>query len=362
MGKGGYIPDVKHNLCSKPWDVKNYERNDKVKAVYAQAGRIKVLDIDQMEVEPGFVRIRTRYSAISPGTELSMMRKSGNLQVSLGYSASGTVEKVGDGVTRFQAGQTVACYGAPYVKHAEYLSVPHNLIVTVPATVSLVEASTAGLGAIAVHALRQADLRFGESVLIIGLGVLGNLMAQMASAASYEVLAHDIDRNRCTVMRESGISNAFDNLDDLERHVEQQFEKVDCVILCAGGQNGNLIDRALQMLRDRGKVVIVADLEMNFSRELMFQKEAQILISRAGGPGRYDRNYEKNGVDYPIGYVRWTEGRNMQQYIRFLEENKVNVRPLISETVPIQRAQDAYNLLQNSEARLFSIVFQYDGQ
>src|SRR5699024_159452 len=220
--------------------------------------------------------------------------------------------------------------GAPYVMHAERLSVPKNLVTSIPTNVDEKDASFVGHGAIAIHGLRQAELQFGETVVIVGLGIIGQIMCQIANAASYNVIGYDLLKDRCLYLEKSGIKyeNSIESIERLIKELTND-QGVDAVILCAGSSNGDVINKSCKWSRDRGKVVIVGDMNMNFSRKLMFKKEAKVLISRAGGPGRYDVSYEWDSVDYPIGYVRWTEGRNMAEYIRLLSEERLDIGPLV---------------------------------
>lgn len=315
-----------------------------MKAVATQNGRLMVTEVDPPELLPGHVLIRTEYSAISPGTEMSMARRSGEKPVILGYSAAGIVERTGPGVEGIEAGMRLACYGGPYVRHAERLAVPANLTAVVPEPVDPQEAAFAGLGAIAIHALRVANLQFGESVIVVGLGILGNLVSQIAHAAAYRTAALDINPERGKKLRELGLPHVYSTPEELEKHLAEAAGQAgaDAVVLCASGPGEALINRAMSWLRDRGKIVIVGDLTMEFSRADMFAKEVQVLISRAGGPGRYDAQYERENRDYPIGYVRWTEGRNVGEYIRLLAEGRISVRPLITDVIPLERAEEAY--------------------
>ena len=316
-----------------------------MKAVATQSGTIVIAEVQPKELEYGHVRIRTEYSAISPGTELSMVNSASESLLLLGYSAVGIVKQVGDGVSHDLVGQRVACYGAPYVCHAEWLTVPTNLIALVPDKVDPKEAAFAGLGAIAVHALRVADLRFGESAVIVGLGTLGNLIAQIAHAAAYRTVALDTDARRAEMLRQHGLDQVYADQSLMELELSE-----------AGGEGGGGggvrwvrgaggagTNGALAWMRDGGKVVIVGDLSMSYSRELMFQKEAQVLISRAGGPGRYDKQYEQANRDYPIGHVRWTEGRNLEAYIRLLAAERISMKKLITHVYPVARAEEAYD-------------------
>lgn len=329
--------------------------------VIAQEGEIKTVDRPKPQIEPNFVLVETAYSAISPGTEMGMKKKTGANPVKLGYSASGTVAEVGEGVLHVRPGDKVACYGAPFVHHAGFLLVPKHLVTRVPEVVPLEEAAYAGLGAIAIHALRQADLHFGENVVVAGLGALGQIVCQIAEAASFHVIGHDLIPFRCDKLREAGVGPVFHSPEEMEKHIDEQTNGVgvDAVVLCASGHLPELINASLRWIRDRGKIIIVGDLKMDFDRELMFGKEAQVLISRAGGPGRYDRQYEVAGTDYPIGYVRWTEGRNVAEFVRLLAANKLQVGSLISQIVPVEEAGRAYDRFAELPERTIGVVFEY---
>jgi threonine dehydrogenase-like Zn-dependent dehydrogenase len=315
-----------------------------MKAIATQHGEIQITEISKPELPAGHVLIRTGYSAISPGTELSFVERATEQLVILGYSAVGIIEQLGDGVDDLQIGQRVACYGVPYVRHAEYLAVPTNLTSLVPEHVKPEEAAFAGLGAIAIHALRVANLAFGESVIVVGLGILGNIIAQIAHAVAYRTAGYDLNSERSAMLRQQGLMHIYDQQSLLEEHLAEATGGIgaDAVILCASGPGEELINQSLKWIRDRGKIVIVGDLTMEFSRGLMFGKEAQVLISRAGGPGRYDAQYEKENRDYPLGFVRWTEGRNIGEYIRLLAEGRISVMPLITNVYPLERAAEAY--------------------
>ncbi|MDD9269079.1 zinc-binding alcohol dehydrogenase [Paenibacillus sp. GCM10023248] len=329
-----------------------------MKAVAALKGKITITELEAGPVPPGHVRVRTEYSAISPGTEMTFIRRASEQLAVLGYSAVGIVEEAGADVRHLQVGQRVACYGAPYVRHAERLTVPTNLTAAVPPHVQPEDAAFAGLGAIAIHALRTADLRFGESAIIVGLGILGQLIARIASAAAYRVAGFDTNPHRAELLRQRGVECAVDNQAQLEERLAELTggHGADSVILCAGGPGEELIDSSLRWIRDRGKIVIVGDLSTSFSRGLMFGKEAQVLISRAGGPGRYDAGYELENKDYPIGFVRWTEGRNIAEYIRLLAENQISLEGLISDTYPMERAQEAYEGYAQSSNRMGTLL------
>ncbi|GIP23032.1 zinc-binding alcohol dehydrogenase [Paenibacillus sp. J22TS3] len=325
-----------------------------MKIVAAKEGKVKILQANIPELNKRHVQVRTEYSAISPGTEMSAIKRSGVSPVYLGYSAVGIVEKTGSEVRDILPGDRVACYGVPYVRHAEVISVPTNLVTKVPQHVKPEEAAFTGLGAIAIHALRTADVRFGDKVLVVGLGILGNLVAQIAAAGACHTAAYDLSKERVQLIQEQmGIQAGFSSEEEVERFVvnETGGYGFDSILLCAGGPGEMLINKSLEWLRDRGKVVIVGDLSMKFSRDLMFRKEAQVLISRAGGPGRYDMQYEKDNQDYPIGFVRWTEGRNMDEYVRLLADKRITVSPAITHMFALEEAFEAYGNYQSNSAQ-----------
>lgn len=334
-----------------------------MKTVIAQSGEVTISEVELPQIKRNFVLVKTDYSAISPGTELLMMDRSRQLvnALRIGYSATGLVTDIGEGVSHLNVGERVACYGGPYVHHAEYLLVPKHLAVPVPSHVNPKEAALVGLGAIAIHALRQADLRFGEHAVIMGLGVLGQIMAQVAHTAAFNVIAYDLLAERRQILQDIGIGTVCHSMEEIERVVDEQTDGagVDSVLLCAKGKKTELINQSLKWIRDRGNVVIVGDLEIQFSRELMFKKEARLLISRAGGPGRYDAAYEREGNPYPIGFIRWTEGNNMAEYIRLLAEGRLNIAPLITETIPVHEAQRAYRSFVEHPEETLGVLIEY---
>ncbi|WP_020616491.1 zinc-dependent alcohol dehydrogenase [Paenibacillus daejeonensis] len=332
-----------------------------MKAIISQKGLIQWAEVPQPTLEDGFVLVQTECSAISPGTELMMNGLYREDPVVLGYSAAGVIRKIGKGMEDWQEGQRVACYGAPYARHAEWLLMPRHLLVPIPDHVSSVEASTVGLGAIAVHAVRQANLQFGETLMLIGAGILGQLIAQIARSAGLRVVVYDLLPERCEMARQLGIRHTASDPVEAGHRLSELSEGngADAVIICASSKNGDLIDQSLRWLRDCGKVLLVGDIKPEFSRDLMFAKEAQVLISRAGGPGRYDEVYEREGTDYPYGYVRWTEGRNMGEFIRLIAEGDLRVMPLISDVLPAERCEEAFRKYAEAPADLLGTVLLY---
>lgn len=332
-----------------------------MKTVISLKGKIAMMESEEPSIKANHVLIETRFSAISSGTELLLKKLNTENAIPLGYSAMGIVREIGEGVSQFRIGQRVACYGSPYVRHAEKLSVPKNLVVPLPDECPSEEAAFVGIGAIAIHALRQADLRFGESVVVVGLGILGQIAAQVADASGYRVIGFDLLAERCSKLSETCAGQACGREQDVRETIDSisSQQGADAVIICASGANTGIIDQALRWIRDRGTIVIVGDVKMDFDRELMFSKEARVLISRAGGPGRYDDSYERKGVDYPIGYVRWTEGRNMAEFIRLLEEKRISVQALISHEMNLSTLAEAYAMLGETPRDVLGVVVDY---
>lgn len=332
-----------------------------MKTIQAINGDIYLNDTEKPKVLKGHVLVETQFSAISPGTELSMTRASNDTPLNIGYSASGIVCELGEGVTDFKIGDRVAVYGAPYVGHRAFLSVPQTLAAKVPDSVKLEQAAMAGLGAIAIHGLRQGELHFGEVCVVVGLGIYGQLIAQIAKNAGMVVLGLNRSLPRADLLHTVADIPCFTDEKELHKEIMARTNNkgADAVFLCAGGKQSPLTNQSFTWLRDRGTSVIVGDIEPNYDRELMFGKELNIRISRAGGPGRYDPSYELHAVDYPYGYVRWTEGRNVAEFIRLLAEKRICVDQYIGEATSIDEYQQAYDMLNEPAAQYLSHIFSY---
>lgn len=314
------------------------------------------------KVRDHYLLVKTSHSVISTGTELSVIRASRNRTAYLGYSAAGRIVECGKGTEPFYKGQLVSCYGVPYVRHSEYLLVPKTLCCSVPDNVEAKEAAFAGVGAIAIHALRMAQLQFGESVVIAGLGVLGQIIAQISNASAYNVLPYEVNASRAELFQSISNVEVSVTREALEQRIKEKTNGygADAVLLCTGGGHSPLTNESLEWIRDKGKIVIVGDIEPDFNRSRMFGKEAQILISRAGGPGRYDPEYEKNAQDYPYAFVRWTEGRNMGEFLRLLSERRIQVSEYLKESIPFEEIRQAYEELQQGKNGVLTRVIDYE--
>lgn len=234
----------------------------------------------------------------------------------LGYSCSGVVLEVGAAVTEFRPGDRVACAGSGYASHGEINFVPANLAVLVPQDVSLEAASLTTIGAIAMQGVRQANVTFGETVAVIGVGLVGVLTIQILRAAGCRVVAIDVSRQRAAQAMGLGAQLGLGTDDPGLEHAVKSFSRygVDAALITAATKSADPLELAAKLLRDRGRVSIVGDVGMGVSRANMYRKEISLAMSRSYGPGRYDPGYEEGGQDYPIGFVRWTEKRNMEAF------------------------------------------------
>ena len=279
----------------------------------------------------------------------------------LGYSSSGVVLEVGKNITDIAVGDRVACAGAGYASHAEIISVPRNLVCKIPDNVDFDEAAFTTLGAIAMQGIRRAQVQFGDNVVVIGLGLLGQIACQILKAAGAHVIGIDIMKERVELAKELGADICVIGGKDAVDEVLKYTDKIgaDSAIIYAATKSSEPVKQAMEMARKKGRVVVVGAVGMALDRSPFYEKELDFLISCSYGPGRYDSLYEEKGVDYPIGYVRWTENRNMQEFLNMLSEKKVNVKRLIDNTFQVEEAAEAYETL-NTEKRPIAVLFRYN--
>lgn len=281
----------------------------------------------------------------------------------LGYSSAGVVLEVGVEAEGYAPGDLVACAGGGYANHAEIVFVPQNLCAGVPPGVLPEAAALATLGAIALQGVRQAAPCLGETVAIIGLGLVGQLSIQLAKAAGCRVIGIDLRPQSVERALSAGADRAALRHDaNLKNWVAELAggRGVDAAIICASTKSNDPVELAAELLRDRGRVVVVGDVGMEIPRAIYYQKELELRLSRSYGPGRYDPAYEEKGADYPIGYVRWTEKRNMEAFLHLLAEGKISAEKLITHRFPIERATEAYNLLLDTKGEYsIAILLEY---
>lgn len=271
----------------------------------------------------------------------------------LGYSSAGTIVALGKGMEGFQVGDRVACAGGNYAVHAEYAVVPRNLLVPLPENVDFESAAFTTLGSIAMHGFRLAQPMLGERVAIIGMGLLGLLAAGIARAAGCPVFGVDLDPRRIALAKEMGhLAVPRDQAEEAGRAFSKG-QWFDVVLICADARSNDPINLAGTLARDRARVISVGAVGLEIPRKLYFEKELTFLVSRSYGPGRYDSAYEERGQDYPIGYVRWTEGRNLESFVDLLAAGRLDVKPLISHRFPIERAPEAYELITGKRKEPF---------
>ncbi len=370
-----------------------------MKQVLVQKGGVIVADLPAPHPEPGEVLVRVQASCLSVGTEMSAVRSSAvplwkralqdprkvatTLKLAAtsgirrtwslvedkleaahptGYSAAGIVVEVGADIDDLAVGDRVACAGASYAHHAEFIRVPRNLCTRVPETLNWDIASTVTLGAIALQGVRRAQPTLGEAVVVIGLGILGQLTAQLLRANGCRTIGVDLDRARMALALSLGMDLAV-HQDDAEAadQVARLTDGVgaDCVIITAATPSDALVSTAFKMCRKKGRVVLVGDVGLHLNRADFYVKEIDFLISTSYGPGRYDHHYEEKGLDYPVAYVRWTENRNMAEYLRLLAEERVRVEPLVSARYPIEDAAKAYASLNDTSVKPLIVLLTY---
>jgi len=282
----------------------------------------------------------------------------------LGYSCAGTVVAVGGLVDGVQPGDRVACGGADYANHAEFVAVPKNLVVKIPNNVSDEEAAFATVGSIALQGLRLADPKLGETFLVLGLGLLGQIAVQLLRANGCRVLALDLDAALVERAEGFGAIGIYpgSNVEAVCKSLTGGHG-VDGVLVCAGTSSNGPIELCGAVTRSKGRVIVVGAVKMDIPREDYFKKEISIVISRSYGPGRYDPHYEERGNDYPLPYVRFTEQRNMQAFLELVAQGKVDVRSLITHRFTVDDAPSAYSLIEGEKREPYlGIVISYSAE
>ncbi|MBI4125614.1 MAG: bi-domain-containing oxidoreductase [Deltaproteobacteria bacterium] len=363
-----------------------------------QTGELNAAEIPMPQTRPSSVLVRTLYSAISAGTEktkvdvakmslwqkarsrpdlvkkvlqkakregwfstLQFVRKKLGEPIPLGYSLVGIVEEVGDWVDGIQVGDTVACAGAGFANHAEYNAVPHRLAVKVPPGTPLDQAAFTTLGAIALQGVRQADPKMGERFVVLGMGLLGQMTARLLKACGCFVLATDLDPWKLEQADKNDMETALGNDPHLEAKAEAwtRGRGADGVLITASTSANGLMEQAGLLCREKGRVVVVGNVGTQFPRDIYYQKELDIRLSRSYGPGRYDPFYEELGLDYPAGYVRFTEQRNMEAFLDLLASRRIDLTPLITHRFAFEKSEAAFALLNGTETPYLGILLEY---
>jgi predicted dehydrogenase/threonine dehydrogenase-like Zn-dependent dehydrogenase len=367
-----------------------------------RSGELSVLDVPVPACKPGGVLVATRYSLISVGTELmkvteaklSLLGKARarpdqvrkivdtvtqlgptaaytkavsrlDSYTPLGYSLCAIVTEVGPGAEEFSVGQLVACAGNEHALHAGVNWVPKNLCVAVPPGVDPKLASFATVGAIAMQGVRRAEVQLGETACVIGLGLIGQLVVQLLVAAGVRVVGLDPVEDRCVLARSNGALACEPPTPQGIDRIEQCLAVAtgglgaDHVLLASGGPSDDPVRIAARLVRDRGRVVDIGKCQLDLPWNAYYEKELDVRFSRSYGPGRYDDRYEIDGIDYPAGYVRWTERRNLACFLDLVGQGKLPLDTLLSEIFPVTEAVSVYERLDSGELKGVGFLFEY---
>ena len=367
-----------------------------------KSGELIVLDAPVPACRPGGVLVQSLFSLISAGTEmmkvheakLSMIGKARarpdqvrkvldtvaqqgamttykkvmnrlDSYTPLGYSLCGVVVEVGAGAEEFKVGQLVAAAGNEYALHAEYNWIPVNLCAPVPRGVAPGHAAFSTVGAIAMHGMRRAEPQLGETALVIGLGLIGQLVVRLLVAAGIRVLGLDMSEDRCRLAEQAGavlcavpddegLAAIAASLDDLT-----SGRGADHVFLAVGGSSNAPVETAAKLARDRARVVDIGKTKLDLPWNAYYDKELDVRFSRSYGPGRYDDRYELEGIDYPAGYVRWTERRNLECFLDLLARKDLEVATLIAGTFPMHDASSVYTDLSSGALKAVGVLLEY---
>jgi len=363
-----------------------------------RTGEATVAEVPVPVVQPGRVLVRTAASLISAGTERALtelgqksllgkarerpeligkvwekVKTEGVAQAlegvrdkldqshAVGYSAAGIVIECAPDVTDFRPGDRVACAGTDYASHAEIISVPRNLCVRLPEQLSFAEAAFGTVGAIALQGVRLAEPTLGEAVVVIGLGLVGQLTVQLLRANGCRVFGIDIDETRIQLALQSGAEAGSAPADAKKKVMTwSRGRGADACIIAAATTSDEPVELAGEISRLKGRVVAVGLVGMNVPRNVYYQRELTLKVSLSYGPGRHDPDYEERGHDYPVAYVRWTEGRNIEAFLDLLAGSRIDVKPLITHRFSIDDAPKAYELISGkAHQNYLAVILEY---
>jgi predicted dehydrogenase/threonine dehydrogenase-like Zn-dependent dehydrogenase len=365
-----------------------------------KSGELAVLDVPAPVCRPGGVLVRSLFSLISTGTELMKVSEASMSMVGmararpdqvkkvidqvqqqglvttykkvmnkldsytpLGYSLCGVVTEVGQGAGEFEVGQLVACAGNEQALHAEYNWVPVNLCAAVPPGVLPEHAAFATVASIAMHGVRRAEVQLGETAAVIGLGLIGQLVVRLLLAAGVQAVGIDPVPDRCRLAEKAGAvyCGSPADLDGVLAELAKvtSGRGADHVFLSAGGSTNGPVEAAVQLARDRARVVDIGKMKLDLPWNAYYEKELDVRFSRSYGPGRYDTRYELDGIDYPPGYVRWTEKRNLESFLHLVERNEIEVATLIDGVFPLGEAAKVYEDLKSGELKAIGVLLEY---
>src|SRR5262252_8935175 len=367
-----------------------------------KSGELTVLDVPTPVCRPGGVLVRSLFSLISTGTEMMKVSEAKMSMVGkararpdqvrkvldsvaqqgavatykkvmnrldsytpLGYSLCGTVVEVGRGAEEFRAGQRVAAAGNEYALHAEYNWVPVNLSAAVPKGVAPEHAAFSTVGAIAMHGVRRAEVQLGDTARVIGLGLVGQLVVRLLIAAGVRVVGLGVVEDRCRQAEQAGAHRCAAPTDEGLATLEQALAGIsggrgaDHVFLTAGGSSNGPVEAAARLARDRARVVDIGKTRLDLPWNAYYDKELDVRFSRSYGPGRYDERYELEGIDYPAGYIRWTERRNIECFLDLIAREEIEVSSLVSGVFPVEHASTVYQDLSSGSLAAVGVLLEY---
>ncbi len=367
-----------------------------------KSGELAVLDSPTPVCRPGGVLVQSLFSLISTGTEMMKLAEAKMSMVGkararpdqvrkvldtvaqqgalatykkvmnrldsytpLGYSLCGVVVEVGQGAEEFQVGQLVAAAGNEYALHAEYNWIPVNLCAPVPRAVSPEHAAFATVGSIAMHGVRRAEVQLGETACVIGLGLVGQLVVRLLIASGVRVIGLDVIEERCRLAEQAGAVLCAAPTDDGMDAVQRSLDEIsggrgaDHIFLAAGGSSNGPVEIAARLARDRARVVDIGKTRLDLPWNAYYDKELDVRFSRSYGPGRYDERYELEGIDYPAGYVRWTERRNLECFLDLIARKEIEVETLVSGVFPLENASTVYADLASGSLKAVGVLLEY---
>jgi predicted dehydrogenase/threonine dehydrogenase-like Zn-dependent dehydrogenase len=365
-----------------------------------KSGELAVLDVPAPTCRPGGVLVRSLFSLISTGTEMMKVSEAGMSMVGmararpdqvkkvfdqvqqqgvaatykkvmnkldsytpLGYSLCGVVTEVGKGAEEFKVGQLVACAGNEQALHAEYNWVPINLCAAVPAHVLPEHAAFATVASIALHGVRRSEVQLGETAAVIGLGLIGQIVVRLLAAAGVRAIGIDPVPDRCRLAEKAGAvaCGSPDELDGILAELAKitSGRGADHVFLAAGGNSNAPVEAAVKLARDRARIVDIGKMKLDLPWNAYYEKELDVRFSRSYGPGRYDTRYELDGIDYPFGYVRWTEKRNLESFLDLLARDEIEVATLIDGVFPMTDAAKVYDDLKTGALKAVGVLLEY---
>ena len=367
-----------------------------------KSGELSVLDVPTPICRPGGVLVQSLFSLISTGTEMMKLAEAKMSMVGkararpdqvrkvldtvsqqgavatykkvmnrldsytpLGYSLCGVVVEVGPGAEEFRVGQLVAAAGNEYALHAEYNWVPSNLCAVVPKGVLPEHAAFSTVGAIAMHGVRRAEVQLGDTACVIGLGLVGQLVVRLLVASGVRVTGLDVLEERCRAAEQAGADLCAPPTDEGIDAVQQALGEIsggrgaDHLFLAAGGSSNGPVEAAARLARDRAHVVDIGKTRLDLPWNAYYDKELDVRFSRSYGPGRYDDRYELDGIDYPAGYVRWTERRNLECFLDLIARKEIEVETLISGRFPLDQASTVYADMASGSVNAVGVLLEY---